>query len=136
MPQISRLFSSFFLMAAGAACSAGAEADGVSPFGPASASSECSAANTFCMSTLVFTPTSRVVAVNAAAIWINDSGVAHDVAFDTPEAALAVGLDAGNFRAENQTSNHRKFAAAGTYPFHCTIHGTATSGMRGTLVVQ
>jgi len=88
------------------------------------------------MTTLSFTPTSRVVAVNAAAIWINDSGVTHDIAFDTPEAALAVGIGAGNFEAADKTSNHRKFAAAGSYAFHCTIHGTATSGMRGTVVVQ
>ena len=60
----------------------------------------------------------------------------HDIAFDTPEAALAVGIGAGNFEAADKTSNHRKFAAAGSYAFHCTIHGTATSGMRGTVVVQ
>ena len=88
------------------------------------------------MTTVSFTPTIRVVGVNAVAIWLNESGVTHDIAFDTPEAALAVGLDAGNFQAAHQTSNHRKFAAAGSYAFHCTIHGTATSGMRGTVVVQ
>jgi len=88
------------------------------------------------MTTLSFTPTSRVVGVNAAAIWINESGVTHDIVFDTPDAALAVSVFAGNFQAAHQTSHHRKFAAAGSYAFHCTIHGTATSGMRGTVVVQ
>ena len=121
----------FFLLAAAAAC--GCRSDSLVDF---SQILDCSDSNTFCMTTLSFTPTSRVVGVNAAAIWINESGVTHDIAFDTPEAALAVGPDAGNFQAAHQTSNHRKFAAAGNYAFHCTIHGTATSGMRGTVVVQ
>ena len=123
--------SFLFLLAAAAACK-GPTFDGI--FDPPPV--DCSPDNTFCMTTLSFTPTSRVVAVNAAAIWINDSGVTHDIAFDTPEAALAVGIGAGNFEAADKTSNHRKFAAAGSYAFHCTIHGTATSGMRGTVVVQ
>ena len=131
MTRVS-LFASALLLTASAAC--GIPKDG-NPFGP-STPDTCSETNKFCMTAASFSPTSRVVAVNTAAIWINDSGVAHDVAFDTPEAALAVGIGAGNFRAENQTSNHRKFATAGTYPFHCTIHGTATTGMRGTVVVQ
>jgi len=125
---LRRLF--LFLLAAAAAC----RGDAYDIFEPAPA--DCSPGNTFCMTTLSFTPTSRVVGVNAAAIWINESGVTHDIVFDTPEAALAVGLDAGNFEAAHQTSHHRKFAAAGSYAFHCTIHGTATSGMRGTVVVQ
>jgi len=88
------------------------------------------------MTTVSFTPTIRVVGVNAVAIWLNESGVTHGIAFDTPEAALAVGAYAGNFEAAHQSSHPRKFAAAGSYAFHCTIHGTATSGMRGTVVVQ
>ena len=120
----------FFLVAAAAAC----KGDAFDILEPAPA--DCSPANTFCMTTLSFTPTSRVVGVNAAANWINESGVTHDIVFDTPEAALAVLGDAGNFQAAHQTWHHRKFAAAGSYAFHCTIHGTATSGMRGTVVVQ
>lgn len=104
--------------------------------GPGGGTVDCSPINTFCMAAQTFTPTTRTIGVNTPAIWINDSGVTHDVVFDTPAAALAVGLFAGNFRASHQTSHHRKFAAPGSYPFHCTIHGTATSGMRGTVIVQ
>ncbi len=135
MPVITRLFRGSFLLAASASCGGGSE--GVNPFGSAQPS-DCSPANVFCMSTASFTPTSRTVAVDASAIWINESGVTHNVVFDTPAAALSVsaGLPGGNFASGDKTSNHRKFAAAGSYAFHCTIHGTATSGMRGTVVVQ
>lgn len=134
MPMITRLFGRSFLVAATASCGGGSE--GVDPFGPSQ--TDCSPANTFCMTAGAFAPTSRVVGVNAVAIWINDSGVIHDITFDTPQAALAVGefLSAGNFQAPDKTSHQRKFAAVGSYAFHCTIHGTATSGMRGTVVVQ
>ena len=130
--RVSRALLVISCTAAAAACGGGS--DGTGLFGQTPAN--CSADNTFCMTTLSFTPTSRVVGVNAAAIWINESGVTHDIAFDTPEAALALGAVAGNFQAAHQTSHLRMFAAAGSYAFHCTIHGTATSGMRGTVVVQ
>jgi len=123
----------FFLVAAAAACLKGSDMF-TGLFEPTPA--DCSPGDTFCMTTLSFTPTSRVVGVNATAKWINESGVTHDIVFDTPEAALAVGPEAGNFQAAHQTYHVRKFAAAGSYAFHCTIHGTATSGMRGTVVVQ
>lgn len=134
MLKVSRLLRGVVLLAATAACGGGS--DGAALFGPSQ--TDCSPANTFCMTASAFAPTSRVVGVNAVAIWINDSGVIHDITFDTPQAALAVGefLSAGNFQAPDKTSHQRKFAAAGTYPFHCTIHGTATSGMRGAVVVQ
>jgi plastocyanin len=132
-PRVTPLFS--FLLAAAAACGY----DGSGPLGQPLGEGglgDCSADNTFCMTTLSFTPTSRVVRVNAAAIWINESGVTHDIAFDTPKPRSRLGAYAGNFEAAHQSSHPRKFAAAGSYPFHCTIHGTATSGMRGTVVVQ
>lgn len=125
------MFGGSFLLAAVAACG-GSDGTGLGGGGLG----DCSAANTFCMTALTFTQTSRTAGVNTAVIWINDSGVTHDVAFDTPAAALAVGIWSGNFQAPDKTSHHRQFATAGSYPFHCTIHGTATSGMRGTVIVQ
>jgi plastocyanin len=132
MTRVSHLIGGFFLLAAAVACGGGSDGTGLFGQGPAN----CSPDNTFCMTTTNFTPTSRTVGVNASVIWINDSGVTHNVTFDTPEAALEVAFGAGNIDAADKTSQHRKFAAAGSYAFHCTIHGTATSGMRGTVVVQ
>lgn len=34
------------------------------------------------------------------------------------------------------TSKKIQFTTAGVYPYHCTIHGTATAGMRGVITVQ
>ena len=133
MRRISHLFGGSFLLAAAVACGGGS--NGVDLGG---GGGNCRA-DQFCMTSNTFTPTSRTVSVNTAVRWENDSGVAHNVTFDTPEAALGAGNfpgDGGNFQAPDKTANIRQFATAGSYPFHCTIHGTATSGMRGTVVVQ
>ena len=75
------------------------------------------------------------VATNTAVTWNNNSGgIEHDVTFDTPASALAVGGgNAGNIGAHTTGTNQRQFAAVGSYPFHCTIHG---AGMKGTVIVQ
>ncbi|MFL5593284.1 MAG: plastocyanin/azurin family copper-binding protein [Gemmatimonadaceae bacterium] len=102
-------------------------------------------AGVFCMGSSIFTttasiaqPVSLTVATNTAVTWTNNSGgTEHDVVFDAPTAALAVGAGgAGNIPLHTSGSNQRQFAAAGTYAFHCTVHGTATSGMRGRVIVQ
>jgi plastocyanin len=79
-------------------------------------------------------PVSVSVAANVAVVWSNDSGVDHNVTFDDPTTALAVGTGAsGSFTAPNGSTNARKFATSGTsHPFHCTIH----PGMTGTVSVQ
>jgi len=82
--------------------------------------------------------TTLSVAANAAVTWTNDSGVIHNVTFDDPATALAVGTgSAGNIPDHSTGSNQRKFAVSGSsHPFHCTIHGTSTTGMIGTVNVQ
>jgi plastocyanin len=81
-------------------------------------------------------PVSLTFGSNQAVTWFND-GIAHNVVFDNPSSAQAVGNgSSGNIPDPATGTFQRQFAAAGTYPFHCTIHGTATTGMRGTVVVQ
>ena len=76
-------------------------------------------------------PVTLTVAINTAVTWTNDSGMQHDVRFATPTAALAVGNgSAGNIPAHTAGSNQRQFATAGSYPFFCVFHGTATTGRR------
>ncbi len=73
-----------------------------------------------------FDPTSLEVAQGASVVWAwSSGGVTHNVTFDD-------GQQSGN-RADGTYT--RTFAAAGTYPYHCTIHGSATSGMRGSVTV-
>jgi plastocyanin len=74
------------------------------------------------------------VGVNTAVTWTNDSGVQHDVIFSDPTAPQAVGNgNSGNIGLHTSGTSQRQFAAAGTYPFHCTQH---PPGMIGTVVVQ
>jgi len=97
------------------------------------------AANTFCMSSgssffIDGGGTTLSVAANTAVTWTNDSGIPHDVTFDDPTTALAVGGgSAGNIPQPASGSHQRQFAVSGsTHPFHCIIHGTP---MHGTLNV-
>ncbi len=72
-----------------------------------------------------FTPTTFPVAVGATVTWFwSPGGVAHNVTFDD-----------GGPNSGNQSSGtfERTFTAAGSYPFHCTIHGAAL--MSGTITV-
>jgi plastocyanin len=92
--------------------------------------------STFFTSTATTQPVSLTVGTSQAVTFFND-GIGHNVIFDDPNSALAVGNGtSGNIPDPAVGTFQRQFATAGTYPFHCTIHGTATTGMRGFVVVQ
>ena len=101
-------------------------------------------AGTFCMGSSSFYTqagtniTTLSVPANTAVTWTNGSGIEHNVVFETPATALAVGTgSSGDIGLHSSGSNQRQFAVSGSsHPFHCTIHGTATSGMRGTVTIQ
>jgi plastocyanin len=77
-----------------------------------------------------FSPSLDTVAVGSTVTWTNNDAYGHTVTsapgssevFDTPVAGGA------NFA--------HTFNTAGTYAYYCKIHGTPTSGMRGTIVVK
>lgn len=134
MSTICRVLGSSVLMVVATAC--GSDSPGPGNGGGGGGGGNCPA-NSICMTSSLFSPTSRTVAANAPVTWTNNSTTLHNVTFSTPTAALAVGAGgSGDFNAPASSSSQRQFAAAGSYAFHCTIHGTATSGMRGTVVVQ
>ena len=75
-----------------------------------------------------FTPASKTVAVGAAVTWAWNSCtgdiyngqtcVSHNVVFD----------DGATSGLQDQGTYSRTFSAAGTYPYHCAVHGPAMSG--------
>ena len=73
-----------------------------------------------------FDPASLQVAPGTAVVWAwSSGGTTHNVTFDDGEAS-------GN---KSDGTYERTFPTAGTFPYHCTIHGSATSGMRGSVTV-
>lgn len=77
-----------------------------------------------------FVPANVQVAVGTTVRWIWDDGP-HTVSPST------IGTFTGNPTAENPPKTYEfTFTQAGTYAFYCDVHGTRTSGMRGTVVVQ
>ncbi len=80
------------------------------------------------MQSSTFNPSSRTVSVGTTVQWVNQDGYGHTVTSDT-------GTVLGGSVAGGASYSHT-FNTAGTYPYYCTIHGTPTTGMRGTIVVQ
>ena len=139
MRKMSGLFGALILVIGVASCGGGSDATGTPPPPPPPPPPPTCPANTFCMRSTSFTTaastTTLSVPVNTAVTWTNDSGILHDVTFDVPASALAVGTgSSGTFSAPVNSSNQRQFAVSGSsHPFHCTIHGV---GMQGTVNVQ
>lgn len=72
-----------------------------------------------------FNPSSTTVAAGSTVTWTwNSSGVAHDVVFN--DGTVESGVKGSG------TFSHT-FSVAGTYPYHCSIHGTP---MSGTIIVK
>lgn len=102
---------------------------GNSTYGDPGTSNSCTpGATTVCLTpSNTFDPASITVKAGSTVTWSNTTGVTHNVTFDQKAGAPPNGADfaSGTFAAT--------FATAGTYPYHCTIHGLS---MSGTVVVQ
>jgi len=142
MGKISGLFGALILAIGVASCGGGGAATVTGGGGGGGGGGGTCPANTFCMGSTTFVTaagtTTLSVPVNTAVTWTNDSGVIHNVAFDDPATALAVGTGSGGTIPNHLSgSNQRQFAVSGSsHPFHCTRHGTTTTGMRGTVTIQ
>ena len=85
-----------------------------------------------------FAPASTTVAPGSTITWTwssctgdgygGTSCADHSVVFDDAGVAGSGIRSSGSFA--------KTFAAAGSYAYHCSIHGTATSGMRGSIIVK
>jgi plastocyanin len=93
----------------------------------------CSGGN-FCMGNATFFPDSVAVTAGSTVVWVNNSGVTHNVTFDNPGAAgPAGGGSSGNTGDFSTGTASRVFSTPGLYRFQCTIHGPS---MHGTILVQ
>jgi plastocyanin len=70
-------------------------------------------------------PFTESFANSAEVVWVNDDGVTHRLVSD-----VAGIFDSGNMSAGDDFTH--TFAAAGTYPYHCSIHPT----MVGSIVIM
>jgi plastocyanin len=106
------LWAGLAILAAG--CSGGS--DVTTP--DASGTNEVTVGNNF------FSPTSLTVAVGTTVTWVwNPGGTDHNVTF----------ADGEHSPTQASGTWPRTFATAGTFAFHCTIHGAAV--MSGTITV-
>jgi plastocyanin len=83
-----------------------------------------------------WSPSTATIHVGDSVTWTNDGGF-HNVCVRKPGGSGCDEFrngDAGPSWAAY--TNSHTFTTAGTYSFYCEIHGTATSGMQGTITVQ
>jgi plastocyanin len=72
-----------------------------------------------------FAPPTVTITAGQSVCWHNDGRLAHTVSSDDQPASFASPLG-------TRTSYTHTFPAAGTFPYHCTVH----QGMTGTVIVQ
>ena len=78
--------------------------------------------------TLTFEPPTLVIAAGKQVCWTWGGGHSHNVRANDGSFNSGTPAASGSFQVT--------FGAAGSFPYHCQTHGSASSGMRGTIVVQ
>ena len=82
-----------------------------------------STSNAITVADNTFTPSATTLANGTTVTWTWTGAAQHDVAFDD-----------GTKSAVQTTGTYtRRFTVAGTYNYHCTVHGV---GMSGTVTIQ
>jgi plastocyanin len=87
-------------------------------------------ANMVCFRSDTYSPTAITVARGATVTFYNGSGVEHTVNFTSNSPS------GGDITSISSGSVTRTFNTSGVANFYCNIHGSPTSGMRGSITVQ
>lgn len=77
-----------------------------------------------------FRPDEIEVAAGTEVVWTNDGRNDHNV---LPVEGDAWGVEADAFAPDDEY--RYRFTEPGTYAYYCSLHGTTTKGMVGTVVV-
>lgn len=109
-----RLFTIALLVLAVGACSSDSS-------GPADEATVSVSDNSFGPGSLTVDPGTTVT-------WEWEGAAAHNVTWTSGTPAASATQSAGTYE--------RTFGTAGTFDYYCTLHGTPTTGMRGTVTVQ
>ncbi len=126
MSRLTRIIATSF-MATLAACSSGTSPDGSQTQSPPPPPPPPAGNTVAATVSLAFTPNS--LSINSGeSVTFSFGAVAHNVTFDTPDAATPADIPGNN----SNVSIQRAFSTAGTYRYHCTIH----PGMAGSIVVH
>ncbi|MDH4046150.1 MAG: plastocyanin/azurin family copper-binding protein [Gemmatimonadota bacterium] len=107
------LLSALLIVVAAAACS-----DSTAPANP----------NGVNVADNSFSPGVRTVALNTTVTWTWTGGSQHNVTWTAGSPAASTTQSSGTYQ--------RSFDTAGTFDYYCSIHGTPTTGMRGSVTVQ
>lgn len=119
----------FWTMVFGAALVAAACSDSTNPGGGGGGP----AANEVFLQGTAFSPTPRTVSAGTQVTWVNKDNLAHNVTSSSvPAGASAFGSANLSLNGTFQVT----LTVPGTYQYFCSIHGTAATGMRGTVVVN
>ncbi len=100
-------------------CGGGGGSSGTTSPPPSNNPPPSSTSNAITVADNTFTPSATTLAVGTTATWTWTGSAPHNVTFDdgTKSATQTTGTYA------------RTFNAAGTYNYHCTVHGAAMSGV-------
>ena len=123
MRSVRLVLSGLALVAAAAACSSD---NGNGPSGSPGAQEVW-------LQGSAFNPTTRTVASGTSVTFTNKDNLTHNITSSSvPVGATAFASGSVNLNG----SFVLPLTVAGTYQYFCTIHGTATTGMHGTIVVN
>ena len=109
-----------------ASCSSKTPAASSSSTPPASSSTPTATGSSTVQATgqLTFDPVAVTVKAGQTVTWKNSSGIGHTVTFDSGPSF--------DKQLPDGSSVSRTFTTAGTYNYHCTVHGQS---MHGTITV-